>query len=164
MGTSSGAAVVRSGPNASVPKSGRHVVVKKQRLNKKGSVVKRVWTVQQKTKLESAEPWLGRFRRFLEKVPHGRLNQTASEENITNVFRRVHDLVSGRGVSYHKWDNNIFYEGQPITLETDLNELLEDAKNFLVVYGTDNGNGWMLTHPIQKLILFKEYENAKKKA
>jgi len=45
--------------------------------------------------------------------------------------------------------------------ETDLGALHREAKQYEDRYGEDKGHGWLLRHPITKLMLFKEYRNTK---
>ena len=66
-------------------------------------------------------------------------------------------LVTGVGVDYHRWPAGVvFRKGEPVTLQDDLAEIKEDAKDFEAQHGRDLGNGWLLNHPLQKMILFRD--------
>jgi hypothetical protein len=49
----------------------------------------------------------------------------------------------------------VFLQNEPLTLESDLIQIHQDAKEFEAIHGRDHGNGWLLNHPIQKCILFQ---------
>ena len=72
-------------------------------------------------------------------------------------------LVTGVGVDYHHWPAGVvFRKGEPVTLQDDLAEIKEDAKDFEAQHGRDLGNGWLLNHPLQKMILFRDHLAATK--
>ena len=72
-------------------------------------------------------------------------------------------LVTGVGVDYHRWPAGVvFRKGEPVTLQDDLAEIKEDAKDFEAQHGKDLGNGWLLNHPLQKMILFRDHLAATK--
>ena len=79
-------------------------------------------------------------------------------------MNRVKDLTSGRGIGYKNWPADIRFCGPtdvirkgPVTLEYNLHSLLQDAKEFENKHGRDKGNGWVVQHPVRKLILYKDY-------
>lgn len=116
-------------------------------------------TAEQQRQLEKCDDWIESMAYWLEHIPHGKGNKTVSPANAKSVMRQVKKLVSGLGVSYTKWPEDIiFYENRPIDLRhTDFEKLLEHAKEYEQEYGEDSGHGWLLQHPIKKLLLFQEY-------
>ena len=66
-------------------------------------------------------------------------------------------------MEYHHWPAGVvFRKGEPVTLQDDLAEIKEDAKDFEAQHGKDLGNGWLLNHPLQKMILFRDHLAATK--
>ena len=85
-----------------------------------------------------------------------------SEDNRKQVMRQATKLVSGQGVHYgsasYGWpDDVVFRKGEPITLTSDICQISYDAKAFEDEHGRDHGNGWLLNHPIRKLIIYQTY-------
>ena len=98
------------------------------------------------------------FEHWLRNVHRGAKGGALSEANVRSVMNRVRDLVSGRGVSYKNWPPTIkFYVGSKINLTYNFENLLQEAKRFEEKHGRDKGNGWLLQHPIKKLLLYKEH-------
>jgi hypothetical protein len=104
---------------------------------------------------------LDEFTHWLTKIHRSR-GTLISDTNAKNVLNRVRDLVDKRGISYIRWKRKIFYRGKAISLKTDFNRMLQDAKDWENNYGKDKGHGWVLTHPIKKLQLYKEYVEKKR--
>ena len=66
-------------------------------------------------------------------------------------------------MEYHHWPAGVvFRKGEPVTLQDDLAQIKEDAKDFEAQHGRDLGNGWLLNHPLQKMILFRDHLAATK--
>ena len=81
-----------------------------------------------------------------------------SPDNRKTVIRQITKLVTGVGVDYHRWPAGVvFRKGEPVTLQDDLVQIKEDAKDFEAQHGRDLGNGWLLNHPLQKMILFRDH-------
>ena len=79
------------------------------------------------------------------------------------MIRQVTKLVTGVGVDYHRWPAGVvFRKGEPVTLQDDLVQIKEDAKEFEAEHGRDLGNGWLLNHQLQKMILFRDHLAATK--
>ena len=79
------------------------------------------------------------------------------------ISTQVTKLVTGVGVDYHHWPAGVvFRKGEPVTLQDDLVQIKEDAKDFEAQHGRDLGNGWLLNHPLQKMILFRDHLAATK--
>ena len=86
-----------------------------------------------------------------------------SPDNRKTVIRQVTKLVTGVGVDYHRWPAGVvFRKGEPVTLQDDIEQIKEDAKDFEAQHGRDLGNGWLLNHPLQKMILFRDHLAATK--
>lgn len=116
-------------------------------------------TDEQRRRLDDAKDWLDEFEDFLTRVPHGRNGKVISEQNCRSVMRQVRILVSGQGVTYKHWnDGTVCFKGRPVTLGTDFVELFEEAKAFENEHGKDKGNGWLMLHPITKLLCFQIYK------
>ncbi|OEU16157.1 hypothetical protein FRACYDRAFT_238745 [Fragilariopsis cylindrus CCMP1102] len=105
------------------------------------------------------EDWLRKC-----KSTSGKEQRPISDSNARSVINRVKDLTSGRGIGYKNWPADIRFCGPtdsirkgPITLEYNLHSLLQDAKEFENKHGRDKGNGWLVQHPVKKLILYKDY-------
>lgn len=96
---------------------------------------------------------------FLLAVPHGRGHKTISQENARSVIRQVRLLTSGKGITYHHWNEGVvFAKGRRIDLlSTNFDDLLFEAKQFELDNGKDRGNGWLLQHPITKMQIYQEY-------
>ena len=79
------------------------------------------------------------------------------------ISTQVTKLVTGVGVDYHHWPAGVvFRKGEPVTLQDDLAQIKEEAKDFEAQHGRDLGNGWLLNHPLQKMILFRDHLAATK--
>ena len=79
------------------------------------------------------------------------------------MIRQITKLVTGVGVDYHRWPAGVvFRKGEPVTLQDDIEQIKEDAKDFEAEHGRDLGNGWLLNHPLQKMILFRDHLAATK--
>lgn len=100
--------------------------------------------------------YLTKFREFL--VYHNKI----SPQNERNVMRQVTKLAKGQGVRYESpqygWPEDcVFCKGKKITPLSDLIELLDEAIEAEDRWGRDHGNGWLLRHPIKKLLMFQQF-------
>lgn len=100
--------------------------------------------------------YLDKFREFL--VYHNKI----SEQNERNVMRQVTKLALGQGVRYESekygWPEGCyFHKGIKVTPLSDLVELFDKAVEAENKWGQDRGNGWLLRHPIKKLLLFQQF-------
>ena len=85
-----------------------------------------------------------------------------SEQNRRSVIRQVRKLVSGEGVTYSYWpDNVVFRKGEPVTMQSDISAIIEDARDYEDQYGEDRGHGWLLNHPLRKLLFYQHYLDTK---
>ena len=101
---------------------------------------------------------LQEFEHWLRNVHRGSKGDPLSESNVRTTMNRVRDLISGRGVSYKNWPSSVrFCPTTKVDLTFDITELHQKAKNFEAIHGRDKGNGWLLQHPIKKLLLYKEH-------
>jgi hypothetical protein len=110
---------------------------------------------------EGDSEWLEDMEYFLEHIPQGPRLKTCSAQNVKSVIRQVRKLTSGEGVTYTNWAEGVaFLANQHVSLEeTDFDALLNLAKKFEKQHGKDKGNGWLLQHPIKKMLMFKEYRD-----
>lgn len=100
--------------------------------------------------------YLQKFREFL--VYHNKI----SEQNVRNVMKQVTKLATGEGVRYESpsygWKpNQYFQKGTPVTPLSDFVELMEMAQECEDKWGRDHGNGWLLSHPLKKMLLFQQF-------
>jgi len=100
--------------------------------------------------------YLVKFKEFL--IYHNKI----SDQNVRNVMRQVTKLATGQGVNYdspaYGWKpHQIFMKDQPVTPLSDFVELLELAKQAEQKWGRDHGNGWLLSHPLKKMLLFQQF-------
>jgi len=117
---------------------------------------------------DSGEPgWVQGMRHFLLHVPHGSKKAVCSPKNASSVMHQVKQLASGLGVGYGHWPEGVkFAEGRRISIEDDnvsFGALLREAKAFQGRYGRDKGRGWLLTHPLRKMELYRSYRRKLKK-
>ena len=102
--------------------------------------------------------YLDEFEHWLRDIHVGPSGKPLSESNARSVKNRVKDLITGKGIGYKNWPGHvIFNRGRIVTLDTDLEQLLKTAKQYEDDYGRDLGNGWLMKHPIKKLILYKKF-------
>lgn len=91
------------------------------------------------------------------------LSALVSEKNCDSVMKQVRRLAAGAGVEYGRWPQGVaFYKNKAVDLTMDLTLLWNEAAAFENKHGKDLGNGWLLLHPIQKMILYKEHVDSKK--
>ena len=85
-----------------------------------------------------------------------------SEQNRRSVIRQVRKLVSGEGVTYSYWPEGVaFRKGEPVTMQSDISAIIEDARDYEDQYGEDRGHGWLLNHPLRKLLFYQHYLDTK---
>ncbi|KAJ1450079.1 hypothetical protein M885DRAFT_533320 [Pelagophyceae sp. CCMP2097] len=82
-----------------------------------------------------------------------------SAANRRMVLRQCTRLVAGAGVDYaNNWADGIaFRKGEPVGLSSDISQIIEDARDFEDAHGRDRSNGWLLKHPLRKLLLFQAH-------
>lgn len=102
------------------------------------------------------ENFLAKFQEFL--VYENRI----SESNERNVMRQVRKLASGEGIRYESprygWPEGCYFQkGIKITPMSDFVDLLIKGQEAEDTYGRDHGNGWLLSHPLKKLLLFQQF-------
>ena len=100
--------------------------------------------------------YLDKFREFL--VYHDKI----SAQNERNVMRQVTKLAHGEGIRYESpkygWPEGCYFlKGIKVTPLSDLVELLQQAVEAENQWGQDRGNGWLLRHPLKKLLLFQQF-------
>ena len=72
-------------------------------------------------------------------------------------------LAAGAGIKYYRWNRgeaeNGFLVGASVDMSSDLIQHWHDGKDHEARYGKDLGNGWVLNHPLKKLVLYQWYLN-----
>ena len=99
---------------------------------------------------------LSKFREFL------RYQDKISDSNERSVMRQVKKLALGEGIRYESekygWpEGKYFRRGEKITLMHDIVELMDEAMECEAKWGRDRGNGWLLSHPLKKLLIFQMF-------
>ena len=102
------------------------------------------------------EIFLSKFREFL------RFQDRISDSNERSVMRQVRKLALGEGIRYESerygWPaGKYFRKGEKITLMHDIVELMDEAMDCEAKWGRDRGNGWLLSHPLKKLLIFQMF-------
>mmetsp|Transcript_47053 Transcript_47053/g.114821 ORF Transcript_47053/g.114821 Transcript_47053/m.114821 type:complete len:429 (+) Transcript_47053:1334-2620(+) len=97
-----------------------------------------------------------KFEQFL--VYHNKV----SDQNRRNVMRQVRKLASGEGINYdsptYGWKpDQYFMKGKRINLLSDFVDLMRQGQECENAFGRDHGNGWLLSHPLKKLLLFQQF-------
>ena len=111
------------------------------------------------------------FQHWLGTIHKGSKGNPISHANFRSVLNRARDLISGRGVTYKNWPSGRKFFGHNNTsassivdITTNYELLLQEAKDFEKKYGRDKGNGWLLQHPIKKLMLYQQYVRERRQA
>ena len=87
-----------------------------------------------------------------------------SRQNVRNVMRQTRLMASGAGVEHpHNDEAPPFMKGEKLSLGSDCTELIEEARAWLREWGRDKSNGWLLTHPLKKMLLFQAWKVERKK-
>ena len=117
-------------------------------------------TDAQRAKLAGAG-WVAGFEKWLRKGD-GR-TAPASKSNIARCMPQVKKLAAGAGIKYYRWNRgeaeNGFLVGASVDMSSDLIQHWHDGKDHEARYGKDLGNGWVLNHPLKKLVLYQWYLN-----
>jgi len=86
--------------------------------------------------LRTEVDWLDDMEKYLIE------EEKLSIANQKSVMRQVEKLVSGTGVTYGRWaDNIIFAKGISVTLSDDFETMYDEAVEFENEHGRDLGNG-----------------------
>lgn len=85
-----------------------------------------------------------------------------SEQNKRNVMRQAKKLVSGEGIRYESpsygWPEDCYFKkGEKITPMSDIVELMIEGQVCEDKWGRNHGNGWLIAHPLKKLLLFQQF-------
>ena len=117
-------------------------------------------TDAQRAKLAGAG-WVAGFEKWLRKGD-GR-TAPASKSNIARCMPQVKKLAAGAGIKYYRWNRgdaeNGFLVGASVDMSSDLIQHWHDGKDHEARYGKDLGNGWVLNHPLKKLVLYQWHLN-----
>jgi len=100
--------------------------------------------------------FMAKFQEFLES------QNRISPQNVRNVMRQARKLASGEGIRYESprygWEEGCYFQrGVKITPMSDLVELMKEGQECEDRWGRDHGNGWLLSHPLKKLLLFQQF-------
>jgi len=96
----------------------------------------------------NAEDWLYDMRRYLAEDQGGSVN------NVTRVMLVVRKLVEGVGVQ-HPFTKKIFMKNEKIHLGCNFQAMRNDASEWVDSNGGDRGNGWLIEHPMKKLVIYQ---------
>uniref|UniRef100_A0A7S4UXM4 Uncharacterized protein n=2 Tax=Ditylum brightwellii TaxID=49249 RepID=A0A7S4UXM4_9STRA len=130
------------------------------RSRKYGLINREDWEISEEDKKELEKDmddnYLGKFKEFL--VFHNKI----SEQNVRNVMRQVRKLARGEGIRYESprygWPENCYFmKGTLVTPLSDIVDLMEKGQECEDKWGRDHGNGWLISHPLKKLLLFQQF-------
>jgi len=112
--------------------------------------------VERKSLGKVDEKFLVKFQEFLE------YHDLISPQNVRNVMRQVKKLAWGEGIRYESsrygWAEGCYFKkGVKITPLSDIIELMKEGQDCEDKYGRDHGNGWLISHPLKKLLLFQQF-------
>ncbi|OEU06027.1 hypothetical protein FRACYDRAFT_231246 [Fragilariopsis cylindrus CCMP1102] len=102
------------------------------------------------------EHYLSKFQEFLE------YHDGISVQNVKNVMKQARKLASGDGIRYgsknYGWPENCYFKKNiKITPLSDFIKLMNEGQEYENKYGRDRSNGWLLRHPLKKLLLFQHF-------
>lgn len=85
-----------------------------------------------------------------------------SPQNVRNVMRQVRKLAHGEGVRYESaqygWPEGCYvWKGKKVTPLSDIFQIMEEGQKAEDTWGRDHGNGWLLSHPLKKLLMFQQF-------
>lgn len=138
-------------PTASFRKARRRIALDRQDF----ALTKEEKETLTKNTMDSS--YLVKFQEFL--VYHNKIGK----ENLRKVMCQVTKLATGQGVRYESlqygWHepHQIFKKGVKISPLADFVALMEQAQTAEDEWGRDHGNGWLLRHPLKKMLLFQQF-------
>ena len=86
-----------------------------------------------------------------------RYHDKISDSNERRVMPQASKLLRGEGIGYVHWGRKMFHKGDKITLMHDIVALMDEAVDCEAKWGKDKGNGWLLNHPLKKLLIFQMF-------
>jgi len=100
--------------------------------------------------------FLAKFEEFL--VVHDKI----SHQNVRNVMRQIGKLVRGEGIRYESprygWPENCYFQKSvKICPLTNVVKLISEGRECEDRWGRDHGNGWLINHPLKKLLRFQQF-------
>lgn len=102
-----------------------------------------ILTPKERASLKGRKDWLQDFEAY-----HA---SRLSDQNFRSVIRQVAKMVSGAGVTYHHWDDGVFFmKGRKIGIEDDFDLLYDEAVEFEEEHGRDLGNGTFICRQTQQ--------------
>lgn len=99
----------------------------------------------------SSEEFLDDLKFYMEKILQN------SSQNIKNVAKTLKLLTNGEGVQHRRSQkkDNVFKKDVKITLVDNIPKLLDEARQWIDEHGGDVSNGWLLEHPLNKMINYQ---------
>ena len=76
---------------------------------------------------------------------------------MIDVFPPLNQYVKISSTQYGWPEGCYFMKGKQVTPMSDIVELLNEAQKCENEWGADRGNGWLLRHPLKKLLLFQQF-------
>jgi len=137
--------------NLDIPANLRRFLITKQDFTKLRTLASKYRT----------EYLLKKFERYLLQSSYN--HSAVSPANARLVMKQLIQLWKGRGIRYdspqYAWPADCWFMKDVCCnpFVTDLVHLKVLAIEAERMYGRDHGNGWLLRHPIQKMILFREF-------
>mmetsp|Transcript_12970 Transcript_12970/g.32751 ORF Transcript_12970/g.32751 Transcript_12970/m.32751 type:complete len:310 (+) Transcript_12970:132-1061(+) len=137
-----------------------HEKFKRKTLRKTLKIKEEEWKLSEEDRESLArgadENFLTKFQDFLE------YEDRISHQNMRNVMRQVRKLATGEGIRYESptygWPEDCYFKkGEKITPMSDILELMIEGQACEDKWGRDHGNGWLISHPLKKLLLFQQF-------
>lgn len=115
-------------------------------------------TVKERSCLKARVDWLEGLEAFLsDRKAHALwFGKPCSPSNVKTTISQLRKLESGKGIA-HPRANVVFCAGRPLRLKDDVPHLIEQAKAWLDKHGEDKGHGWLLNHPLRKLLAYQRH-------
>lgn len=96
--------------------------------------------------------WIREMAQWLE-------NEQVSQSNGRTVLQKVTKLAKGEGVDYTKhWPTHaVFLKNIKVDLNFRFDLMGQLARQYEKIFGKDKSNGWLLKHPIKKMLLYQQH-------
>jgi len=121
--------------------------------------------VKRKKKVDEIEPMSEEKRLAFEHVPkedwiedmrlYFRSIVPLSEPNLKAVMKRVEWLAEGCGVQHTQNKRAFFKKNTKIKLSDNFHSMQDEAYEWTHDNGGDPGHGWMISHPLNKCIIYQ---------
>lgn len=116
-------------------------------------------TAEERSRLKDTKAdWVGGLEAFLNDSKAHRLwfGKPCSPSNVKATILQLRKLQSGKGIP-HPRANAVFCAGRPLRLHDDVPQLVQQAKAWLDKHGEDKGHGWLVAHPLKKLLVYQKH-------